>query len=209
MFKVFVIGNLASGKSTVVRHLRDLGASTIDLDEVAKDLYRPGSDIVAELAGAFGEAILDAQGALRTSELASRAFASAEQLERLNAIVHPIVRERLRELLETIDDQGSAAEDEAASRLVVVEVSVPSALGDIRAVADEVVAVTAPLEVRRARALRRGMDPRDFDRRCALQPSESELRAQASFVLDNSQDGRCLVRQLDAWLAVLSRAGER
>ena len=49
MFTVFVLGNIASGKSTACRYLKSHGAMLIDLDELAKSLYVPGSDIVNAL----------------------------------------------------------------------------------------------------------------------------------------------------------------
>ena len=54
MFTVFVLGNIASGKSTACRYLESRGAMLIDLDELAKSLYVPGSEIVNALAEEFG-----------------------------------------------------------------------------------------------------------------------------------------------------------
>ena len=59
MFTVFVLGNIASGKSTACRYLESRGALLIDLDVLAKSLYVPGSDIVNALAEEFGWDILD------------------------------------------------------------------------------------------------------------------------------------------------------
>ena len=59
MFTVFVLGNIASGKSTACRYFESRGAMLIDLDELAKSLYVPGSDIVNALADEFGWDILD------------------------------------------------------------------------------------------------------------------------------------------------------
>ena len=54
MFTVFVLGNIASGKSTACRYLESRGAMLIDLDDLAKSLYVPGSDLVGALAEEFG-----------------------------------------------------------------------------------------------------------------------------------------------------------
>ena len=89
MFTVFVLGNIASGKSTACRYLESHGAMLIDLDELAKSLYVPGSDIVNALAEEFGWDILDEEGGIRRSILASRAFASPDSVARLNGLVHP------------------------------------------------------------------------------------------------------------------------
>ncbi len=76
MFTVFVLGNIASGKSTACRYLESRGAMLIDLDELAKSLYVPGSEIVNALAEEFGWDILDGEGGIRRNILAARAFAS-------------------------------------------------------------------------------------------------------------------------------------
>lgn len=95
MFTVFVLGNIASGKSTACRYLESHGAMLIDLDELAKSLYVPGSDIVNALAEEFGWDILDEEGGIRRSILASRAFASPDSVARLNGLVHPVLIEQL------------------------------------------------------------------------------------------------------------------
>ena len=95
MFTVFVLGNIASGKSTACRYFKSRGAMLIDLDELAKSLYVPGSDIVNALADEFGWDILDEDGGIRRSILASRAFASPDSVARLNGIVHPVLIEQL------------------------------------------------------------------------------------------------------------------
>ena len=66
--------------------------------------------------------------------------------------------------------------------------------------ADEVIAITAPLDTRRARAIERGMSGSDFDARSDLQPSEDELKMMADTVIDNSVADDTLFRSLDLWL---------
>ena len=61
--------------------------------------------------------------------------------------------------------------------------------------------VSAPLAVRRERAIHRGMEPSDFDARCACQPVESSLCRLATTVIDNAAGDNTLFEQLDAWLA--------
>ena len=61
--------------------------------------------------------------------------------------------------------------------------------------------VSAPLAVRRERAIHRGMEPSDFDARCACQPDESLLCSLATTVIDNAAGDSSLFEQLDAWLA--------
>lgn len=197
MYSIFVIGNIASGKSAACRHLASKGGLYIDLDQLAKSLYLPGSELVSSLAGAFGWDILDANGGVNKAVLAERAFASPEDTDRLNSIVHPILIEQLAvRLLEPICCTVSPLHNPFA----VVEVSAPRDFVDGFGLADEIIAITAPLPIRRQRALRRGMSEADFDRRAEIQPSEDELCSMASLVIDNGIDDDGLFKTLDEWL---------
>lgn len=194
MKTIFIIGNIASGKSAAARHLEARGARRIDLDELALSLYQPGTRLVREIAEEFGEDVLDGEGGLIREALARRAFASPADIERLNALVHPILRGRLADML--VPGVGCAASLPAAP-CTVVEVSAPRGFEDAFGLADAVVAIAAPAEVRRERALARGMAPADFDRRTAVQPTEEELAALADVVIDNTAAADDLFTELD------------
>lgn len=197
MYSVFVIGNIASGKSAACRYLASKGGLFIDLDQLAKSLYVSGSELVCSLADEFGWDILDASGGVNKAVLAERAFASPEDTARLNAIVHPVLVDQLAaRILEPICCTVSPLHNPFA----VIEVSAPRDFSDGFGLADDVIAITAPLDIRRKRAIKRGMDAADFDRRADVQPSEDELCAMASLVIDNSVDDDRLFRSLDRWL---------
>ncbi len=198
MFTLFVIGNLASGKSTATHYLASRGARRIDLDQLAKDLYVPGSDVVAVLADAFGSDILDENGAVRPRVLAERAFATPEQTRALNDIVLPLVYERLNNMLLPC---ACMATERSLPALTVVEVSLAREFSYAFPLADEIMAITAPLEVRIARAVERGMNEDDAENRAALQPSEEELCGLANTVIDNTAGDDSLFLALDEWLA--------
>ena len=167
MITLFLIGNIASGKSTAARYLERRGALRIDLDELAKALYQPGSAVVDEIAAEFGWDVVNANGGIDRAVLADRAFATPEDTARLNAIVHPVVLEQLGLRLLPANCCSVMVPEHP---FAVVEVSAPEGFEDAFALADEVVAITAPLEARRVRAIERGMDADDFDRRAECQP---------------------------------------
>lgn len=198
MFTLFLIGNIASGKSFAARELERRGARRIDLDELAKGLYVPGSLLVTEIAETFGHDVLDADGAVRRAVLASRAFASPEETARLDALVRPALMEQLGHRLLPANCCSVTV---PAHPLTVVEVSAPRGFEEAFGLADGVVAITAPLDVRRERAIARGMRADDFDRRAEVQPSENEIAAMADAVIDNTAADDSLMRELDAYLA--------
>ena len=94
-FTLFVIGNIASGKSTACSYLARSGARHLDLDVIAKSFYVPGSAIVDSIAEAFGWDVLDESGEVRSSVLAQRAFVDEGSVHQLNEIVHPVLLDYL------------------------------------------------------------------------------------------------------------------
>ena len=198
MYTLFVIGNIASGKSTASRYLESCGARRIDLDAMAKDLYVPGSTLVSDVADAFGWDVLDQNGCIRSAVLAERVFASPEQTNRLNELVHPALLEQLSKVLLPVNCCSTLTPE---FPLTVVEVSAAASFTDAFGLADEIMAITAPVEVRRLRAVERGMSLEDFDARAACQPTERELCALASLVIDNTEADDRLFQTLDDWVA--------
>lgn len=158
----------------------------------------PGSDIVNTLADEFGWDILDEEGGIRRGILASRAFASPDSVARLNDIVHPILIEQLSL---RILDPVCCTVSSPRYPFAVVEVSAPTGFEDAFGLAGEILVISAPLSVRRERAIQRGMEPSDFDARSACQPEESALCNLATTVIDNAADDNSLFEQLDAWLS--------
>ncbi len=84
-------GNIATGKSTVARMLADLGAETIDADEVAHEVMRAGSPVHTQIVAAFGPEVLAPDGEIDRKRLGAIVFADAAALARLEALVHPAV----------------------------------------------------------------------------------------------------------------------
>ena len=93
---VVVTGGVASGKSAVCERFAALGAPVFDADVAAREVVEPGQPALAEVVDAFGPDVLDAQGRLDRRRLRARVFADPEARRRLEAIVHPRVRARLR-----------------------------------------------------------------------------------------------------------------
>ena len=198
MVTAFVIGNIASGKSTAARYLASRGGHHIDLDVLAKSLYEPGSPLVASLADTFGDEVINTEGGIDSAALARSAFATPESVQRLNALVYP---ELLQKLVDMLVEPVCCVPCRVPYRFHVVEISVAASFQEAFPLADEIIAITAPRELRRIRAIERGMSGSDFDRRADAQPSEAELCALATLVIDNSAAEQSLFSALDEWLA--------
>jgi dephospho-CoA kinase len=184
-------GGLAAGKSTVARMLARRGCRVIDADRLVADLYRPGEPGARVVAELFGTAALNPEGAVDHDRVARRVFADPAARRRLEQAIHPLVRERFRTLAET------AAED-----VVVLEAALLAEAG-FAPDFDRVITVEAPLELRLARAVARGMTPEDARRRLLAQGEGDARRRAAHRVIDNDGSLEHLEAQVDAVLQEL------
>jgi dephospho-CoA kinase len=99
--KVFgLTGGVGMGKSTAAGFLWSLGARVVDTDDLARELVQPGQTALAEIAAAFGKNVFTADGALNRSELARLVFADETARKKLEAILHPRIRERWQSQVE-------------------------------------------------------------------------------------------------------------
>lgn len=92
---VGLTGGIASGKSTVSSHLRELGVYVIDADQVARAIVEPGQPALDEIVARFGQGILDAQGCLDRAALGKIVFEDPEARAALSMITHPRIGQRM------------------------------------------------------------------------------------------------------------------
>ena len=100
MLRVGLTGGIGCGKSVVAEMFRELGITVIDADQIAHDLVKPGSPVLAAVIGQFGKTYLNADGGLDRQKLAQHVFAQPEQKKKLEALIHPAVRDTIRQQLE-------------------------------------------------------------------------------------------------------------
>ncbi len=107
MLVIGLTGGIASGKSTVSRVLRELGAPVIDADLVAKEVVRPGTEAWRELVAAFGQDILSEDGSIDRRKLGDQVFADPAAVKRLNEITHPRILRAIAARLEELRTAGA------------------------------------------------------------------------------------------------------
>ncbi len=95
MLIVGLTGNIGSGKSSVARLFKEMGAKVIDTDQVARDVVAPGTPGLQQIIEHFGAGILNADGSLDRLKTAQIVFNDSEALKQLNSIVHPAIRAKL------------------------------------------------------------------------------------------------------------------
>ena len=177
MEKIFVIGGMGAGKSTARKALVDQGLEYIDLDLIGHEILH--WEIVKEdVSATFGEDVLDPDGEINRKALARKAFVSPAETRKLNRITQPRIEDAFTTKLDELEAAGCPA--------VVVEYSVfKSRQMSLAYLADIVIAVLAPLEVRIERAVASGFDEADVRRRIAQQITDAERIEQADVVFNN------------------------
>lgn len=195
MITVGLTGNVASGKTTVAERWRDAGIVVIDADRLGHDVLAEDDAARDALVDAFGDEILDSDGSVDRSALGERAFASDGGVERLNAVVHPPLIERLEAALDRAREDGQP--------LAVVDAALVYEFG-MDADLDRIVLVTAPLALRRERLRReRGLSDDRIDRIEAAQRSDDEKIDAADHLIVNDGSLDQLRAEADAVLAVI------
>jgi dephospho-CoA kinase len=171
MLIVGLTGGMACGKSFVAHALRDMGAYVIEADELGHQVIGPDGEARAQVLAAFGET--------DRARLAAMVFGKPGELEKLNAIVHPAVRERARRQIEEI-----AARDPRAVIVYVAAILLES--GGLPG-ASRTIVVTCTREQQIARALERpGATESSVLARLEHQMPVAEKVARADYVIDTS-----------------------
>ncbi|MDO9219396.1 MAG: dephospho-CoA kinase [Thiobacillus sp.] len=99
MFVVGLTGGIGSGKSTVADAFAALGVPVVDTDVIARELTAPGEAALDAIRAAFGETVMQADGTLDRAALRRRVFADAAARHQLEAILHPAIRQRVKQAL--------------------------------------------------------------------------------------------------------------
>lgn len=181
MLKVGLTGGIASGKTTVGRMFASLGCRVIESDVITRRLFEAGTDVNREVRLAFGERVVAPDGSIDRAALGDLVFKDPALRQKLNELVHPAIRRRQAEFLDSVaaGDPGGIGIVEAA---LIIEV------GNHKHY-DKIVLVTCSLEVQRQRLRERSaLTDEQIEARIASQmPLEEKLKF-ADFVIDNSND---------------------
>jgi dephospho-CoA kinase len=190
-------GSVAAGKTTVGALFREWGATVIDADVLVREMQRRGEPVFAAIVAAFGPGIVDAHGELDRGQLRGRILTDLDARHRLEAIVHPALDVRLRELVAAARARGDW--------IVIADIPLLFEAGDPAAY-DGIIVVDAPLAERRRRLMdNRGFDASEAEQLIAAQLPSSDKRARATWIIDNDGDREALVLKARQVLEALQR----
>lgn len=196
MIVIGLTGSIGMGKTTTAGMFKDEGIPVNDSDAVVHDLYK--TDAVEPVGKSFPGSIRD--GVVDRAELARQLSLDPEGFKRLEAIVHPLVRERERQFLETQQSRGMD--------LVLLDIPLFFETGAEKRV-DVIVVATCDPQIQRQRVLARpGMTEEKFRLILDRQLPDSKKRERADFLVDTG-GGLSQARQRVQQIIALLRSGTR
>ena len=188
-YVIGLTGNIATGKSMVRKMLEHLGAYGIDADALAHRAIAKDAPGYQPVLDTFGSWILTPEGQIDRTRLGRIVFSDSEALEKLEAIVHPLVRQAIDLLVRR-----------AGQKIIVVE-AIKLLEGPLRTACDNIWVTTAPMEVQLRRLrIKRGMSAEVARQRIAAQPPQTQKIEAADVVIKNNGSFEAAWKQvLAAW----------
>jgi len=176
MLIVGLTGGIGAGKSTVANMFAQLGALTIDADQLARQAIEPGSTGFDEVVAEFSPKILT-DGDIDRQKLGKIVFKDADKRKKLEAIIHPKVQEALASKIKSL----------SPGDVLVYEIPLLVETGAANKF-DYIITVESDIENRLDRLFERGMDEDEAERRIAAQASQAQREAVADRVIINDGD---------------------
>lgn len=174
-YLIGLTGNIATGKSIILRMLQELGATVIDADQETHRLQRRGTPVYDKIVRKFGSFVVDKDGEINRRRLANIAFNDPDAMEALEQIVHPAVRKRVEFLI-----------GRATTPVVAIE-AIKLLEGGLAETCDAIWVVVASEDVQLQRLQsRRKMTVQQALMRINAQPAQEEKLKRADVVIDNS-----------------------
>lgn len=182
-------GSIGMGKSTAAAALRRLGVPLYDADAEIHKMMGPGGSAVAAVEAAF-PGVRGEDGAIDRRKLGAHVIGKPEELRRLEAILHPMVR--------AVEHRWVALQRSRGAKLVVLDIPLLFETDRIDRV-DGVIVVSAPFRLQRERVMRRpGMTAERFAAILDSQRPDREKRRRADFVVNTALSRAAAARQLAA-----------
>ena len=185
---VGLTGGIGSGKSAAAERFAAHGITVVDTDAIAHELTQAGGAAMAAIRAEFGDSVLTSDGALDRPAMRKRVFADASARQRLEAILHPMIR--------LLSDRRAASAD---SCYVVMVVPLLVESGSYRGRIARLLVVDCAEETQIARVMARNrMSRAEVINILAAQASRAQRLAVADDVIDNNGSLEDLQRQVDA-----------
>lgn len=200
-----VTGGVGSGKTELLHYIeKNYRCRILLADEASHEVMQKGGRIYEPLVALLGSSVLDSSGEINRKEMAARIFSQEELLGRVNALIHPAVREYILEAVAEEREKAAAGAEDAVDYFFL-EAALLIECG-YRSVVDEMWYIYCDLAVRRERLKKsRGYSDEKIDSILSSQLTEAEFRSGSDVIIDNSGNLEDAYRQIREALA----SGER
>jgi len=189
MITIGLTGGIASGKSLVAELFRRLGAAVIDSDSIAREVVEPGATGWQSVVAKFGQDILAPDSTIDRAKLGRIIFSDRERRNTLNAILHPLIINTVRERVAALGRQYPEA-------LVVTDIPLLIECG-LQHEFDAVIVVWSPVELQRKRLMERdGLSAAEARQRIDAQMALNEKQAHATHVIKNDGNEKQTEKQV-------------
>jgi dephospho-CoA kinase len=176
-YRVGLTGGIGSGKSTVAALFAEHGVTVIDSDAISHSLTQPGGGAIEAIRAAFGDSYLSASGALDRARMRQLVFSDLVAKQRLEAILHPLIRAQMLAQAETADH---------ASPYLLLVIPLLFETANYRELLQRALVVDCAEATQIARAMRRsGLAEQEVRAIMAQQISRSERLQRADDILQN------------------------
>jgi len=193
MLIIGLTGNIASGKSSVAKILRELGAEIIDADEIARSVVNKGKPAWKNIVDHFGDSVLDKNGLINRKKLGEIVFNDKKKLNELMDFTHPEILSELTQNIEYLKSRGT--------KYIVIEATLMDDTGAIKNMVDKVIVVRASRENQLSRLSKR--DKFTFEesmQRINSQSTNEKGISSADYIINNDSDIVNLKKQVtDIW----------
>lgn len=191
-----VTGGVGSGKTELLHYIeKNYRCRILLADEASHEVMQKGGRIYEPLVALLGSSVLDSSGEINRKEMAARIFSQEELLGKVNALIHPAVREYILEAVAEEREKAAAGAEDAVDYFFL-EAALLIECG-YRSVVDEMWYIYCDLAVRRERLKKsRGYSDEKIDSILSSQLSEAEFRSGSDVVIDNSGNLEDAYRQI-------------
>jgi len=198
MLKIGLTGGIGTGKSLVTSFLQEQGANVINADLLGHEAYLPGTVGFEQVVSEFGEDIVGEDGHVDRQKLGPIVFSDPSNMDRLNAIMHPLIKDMIQTQLDDVEGKGQL--------IAIVEAAVLIEAG-WESLFDEVWVVTADEEEIISRlASRNGLSREDSQKRINSQMTSIERSAHGDVVINNTGSVEDLKENVESlWAQRVSR----
>ena len=198
MLKIGLTGGIGTGKSLVTSFLQDQGANVINAALLGHEAYLPGTVGFEQVVSEFGEGIVGEDGHVDRQKLGPIVFSDPSNMDRLNAIMHPLIKDMIQTQLDDVEGKGQL--------IAIVEAAVLIEAG-WESLFDEVWVVTADEEEIISRlASRNGLSREDSQKRINSQMTSIERSAHGDVIINNTGSVEDLKENVESlWAQRVSR----